>query len=287
MGFSSVDAIATAYENGSFWHSTYFKGTAPFMGSGVWTDLSTSTGLPVYQPYIGDPLTAVPVTGTNNNYIFMGPTPPNGQQKYLLRWSIAGNASGSTAATYMLYDLLLFYAFADGTNITEQFLDNAATLPRYSSGEGVYPIFITQTPGTAGAVACDINYTNSNGVAGRNLKMGIGNGSTIGRIMNLANASTSASTPFIQLQNGDRGVKSIQSVTFNVSVGGFVTIALVKPLTQLSQVEQATFIEKNFIREGFALPEIKTGAALQIMFVQASGAGTIGAVTSYFETVWG
>jgi hypothetical protein len=151
----------------------------------------------------------------------------------------------------------------------------------------VYPVFISQTPGSIGAVTCDLNYTNSNGVAGRTLKMGVGNGVTIGRIMNLANNVTSASTPFIQIQNGDSGVKSIQSVTFNSSVGGFVTVALVKPIAQISLQEQGTLIEKNYIREGFVLPEIVNGAALQIMFNQQSGAGSMGTITSYFETVWG
>jgi hypothetical protein len=287
MGFSTISAIANAYDAGRFWHGSYYKATAPFMGANAWTDLSVSTGLPLYQPYIGTPLTATAATGTNNNYIFTGPTPPTGQQKYLLNWSIGGQASGASGATFILYDLLLYYPFVDGTDITQQFFDNTVTLPRYTTGEGVYPIFITQTPGAAGAVTCDINYTNSKGASGQTLKMSVGGGNTIGRIMNLSASSTSAATPFIQLANGTQGVKSIESVTFNASVGGFVTVALVKPLTQITNQEQQTYTEKNYIREGFVLPEIQNQAALQIMFTQASGAGSLGLVTSFFETVWG
>lgn len=286
MGFSSVDAVATAYENGSFWHSTYFKGSAPFIGNNVWTDMSTSIGLPVYQAYIGAPLKGIPVTGGDNEYIFTGPTPPSGQTKYLLNWSIAGQASGATQVTFILYDLLLFYSYLDGTDITPQILDNTLGYSRYSP-TGVFPIFITQTPGTAGAVACDITYTNQDGVAGRSLKMAVGGGSTIGRIMNLSASVATASTPFIQLANGDNGVAAIESVQFNASVGGFVTVALVKPIAQITQVEQGTFMEKNYLRTEAILPEIKNGAALQMMFLQASGAGSLGTVTSFFETVWG
>jgi hypothetical protein len=287
MGFSTVSAITDAYNAGSCWQGYYYKGTAPFVAPNIWTDLSTTTGIPVYQAYIGTPLQATSAIGTNNSYMFTGPTPPAGQQKYLLNWSIGGNGSGASGAAFILYDLLLYYPFVDGANITEQFFDNAVTLPRYTSGEGVYPIFISQTPGSSGAVTCDLNYTNSKGVAARLSKMNVGNGTTIGRIMNLATTTTSASTPFIQIQSGDTGVKSIQSVTFSSSVGGFVTVALVRPIAQISLQEQNTLIEKNYIREGFVLPEILNGAALQIMFNQQSGAGSIGTITSYFETVWG
>jgi hypothetical protein len=61
----------------------------------------------------------------------------------------------------------------------------------------------------------------------------------------------------------------------------------VKPIAQISLQEQGTLIERNYIREGFVLPEILNGAALQIMFNQQSGAGSMGTITSYFETVWG
>lgn len=286
MGFSSVDAIATAYENGQFWQSTYYKGTAPFPGTNVWTDISTSTGLPLYQAYIGTPLKAVTITGGNNNFIFVGPTPSAGQQKYLLNWSIAGQGSGATQVTYILYDLLLYYPFVDGTDVTTQILDNTSGYSRYEA-TGVFPVFITQTPGVSGAVSCDLTYTNHNGDTGKTIKMSVGGGTSIGRIMNLGTSAATASTPFIQLANGDRGVKLIESVAFNASVGGFVTIALVKPIAQITQGEQGTFTEKNYLRTEASLPEIKNGAALQMMFIQASGAGSIGTVTSFFETVWG
>lgn len=287
MGFSSVDAIATAYDNGQFWQSSYYKATAPFIGANAWTDLSISVGLPVYQPYIGTPLKGVPVIGTANNYVFLGPTPPAGQQKYLLSWSIGGQASGATGATFILYDLLYFYPYVDGTSTIQQTFDNTATLPRYADGDGVLPIFITQTPGVSGAVTCDITYTDSTGTPNRSLKMSVAGATSSARIMALSTSSTTAATPFIQLANGDRGVRAVESVTFNSSVGGFATVALVKPLTQISNIEQGTYTERNFIREGFVLPEIKQDAALQIMFVQASGAGSMGTITSFFETVWG
>lgn len=285
MGFSSVDAVATAYENGSFWHSSYFKPTAPFQGTNVWTDLSVSTGLPVYQPYIGSPLQAVTVNGGDNDYIFLGPTPPSGQTKYLLNWSIAGSGSGATQSSFILYDLLLFYPYIDGTDPDVQNLNNSQTYSRYSS-EGVFPVFITQTPGAGGQVQCDMNYTNQAGVA-RSIKMSVGGGTSIGRIMNLARPSVFATTPFIQLADGDRGVQSIQSVQFNASVGGFVTVALVKPIAQITHVEQGTFMEKNYLRTEMVLPQIKNEAALQLMFLQASGAGSMGTITGFFETVWG
>ena len=287
MGFSTTSAIANAYDAGSFWHSSYYKSPPLFVGANVWTDLSVNTGLPLYQPYIGTPLTATAAIGTNNNYIFTGPTPPTGQQKYLLSWSIGGQGCGATGATFILYDLLVYYPFVDGTDITQQFFDNTVTLPRYTTGEGVYPIFITQTPGTNGAVTCDINYTNSKGSSGEFSKMAVGGGTTIGRIMNLSAANTTAVTPFIQLANGTTGVRSIESVTFGASVGGFVTVALVKPIAQITNQEQGSYTEKNYIREGFVLPEIKNQAALQLMFAQASSAGSFGLVTSFFETVWG
>lgn len=288
MGFNSVDAIANAVENGNWWQSAAYKSTIPFVSANVWCDGSVGIGTPNYQPYLGTSAAATPVIASDRS-IYMGPKVPDGQQKYLLNWSFSGT-SGLAALTHIvLLDVLLYYPFVNGDSIDFQSLDNTQSLPRYATGEGVYAMIQMQTPGTSTRTSCDLLYTNHKGVAGQVGKNSVVGSPTIGRIINLAGNSSSVTTTafFCDMANGDLGIRSIQNIQFGASIGGYVCIALVKPIAQISIFEQSTFSERNFFREGGILPEIKNDAAINFIFSQSNGAGTMAPIVSFFETVWG
>lgn len=78
-------------------------------------------------------------------------------------------AATSCPAVLMLVDLLGFYRVSSVTTTTPQVLNNGVTLPRYTSGAGVQA-FMWNTNTTAMGAATpnlSINYTNSDGTAGR------------------------------------------------------------------------------------------------------------------------
>jgi hypothetical protein len=68
--------------------------------------------------------------------------------------------------------------------------------------------------------------------------------------------------PFIGLQSGDSGVRSIESVTMlGVDVGLF-SLILVKPLAQTQIREVTAPVEKDYLIETSDIPEVKDDAYL-------------------------
>lgn len=70
--------------------------------------------------------------------------------------------------------------------------------------------------GAGGAVVSFIcSYTNSDGVAGRTTRaVNLTTQTVTGTIASTASATAGCNGPFLPLQSGDSGVRSIQSVTF-------------------------------------------------------------------------
>lgn len=289
MPFTAIDQIASAVENGQFWQSIYLRTSSNRMFPEWWGDLSIGLGSPISRTYGGTPLAGVPVV-TNSQSIDIGPTIPNNQNKYLLTWGMQSNGSGMPA-TFLLVDLLLYYPFVDTGLTSPQILSNPTALPRYPSGVGVYPTIITTSVLGGTNNIARLNYTNSDGVAGRIADVEIVSTTTLARIIQQApsgGAFTGKSTPFTNLQDGDKGVRSIESVTMlSSTMSGYVTIALIEVIASLPVSLQNFYTEKNYLRETGTLPEIKNNAALGILFTQQSAAGDLGTTYGMFDFVWG
>jgi hypothetical protein len=69
----------------------------------------------------------------------------------------------------VLCDYLLFYPFVDESVTDEQIMDNTATLPRYTDGDGVQMMAVVVAAQVGGGTFT-VNYTNSDGVSGRTSK---------------------------------------------------------------------------------------------------------------------
>ena len=286
MGFKNVEEIARAVDDGKTWFSPIRKSTVPFMGANAWTDMGPGVGIPIYQAYLGNPLQAVAVTGGDNRSVYLGPSLGAGKKKYLLNWAIHANSGTAAPSFWMLCDILLYYPLLDGTDLTPQILDNTQVLPRYQNGDGVVAMFVTQTPGVAVRITCDMEYTNQNGASGSKNTINLQGAAAIGRIMTLGNNSSTGTTFFAPMPSGDTGIRSVEKVTFNASVDGFVTLVLMKPITQLSFVEAQMWHERNYLRDNARLPEVEQDAALNIIFSQGSAGSSLGQITSLLQTVW-
>jgi hypothetical protein len=165
-------------------------------------------------------------------------------------------------------------------------------LPRYTTGEGVQAFLVATNPYIGGA-AFQINYTNSDGVNGvANRVSAITTTNTSTYIATIVNSHTAAAgglqyaTPFIQLMAGDRGIRSVQNITFFAPNGGLAALVLVRPIANLMTREATAWAEFDFIKDKPSMPRIYDGAYLNFLVMPSA---TIAAIPLLGEitTIWG
>ena len=72
--------------------------------------------------------------------------------------------------------------------------------------------------------------------------------------------------PFIPLQVGDKGIRSVQSFTWETSNGGIFALVLCAPIATTSIREVNAAVEKDFVTvTGLACPRIQDGAYLNFI----------------------
>jgi hypothetical protein len=264
MGFRSIAEVTNAIDNGQIWTQQWFKSGSSFINVLRWNDFSISAGTPTYQPYAAEPLVFTPQTGGTNKFIYTGPTLPATQQKYLFSWQFY--STGASIVSMVLVDVLGFYAAIDAETTDVQTFTNTATLPRYTSGEGVKMLLVQTAPGTSNATAT-VNYTNNDGVA-KSMQMGVQGAATIGQMVlnSYFPPNTNSLSPFGPLNSGDKGIRSVESIQLNAPVGGLLTLVLVKPILNMQTGASAIPTEKTLINQfGGNMPEILPGAALTMI----------------------
>ena len=267
--------------------------------AGQWFDYTTASSYPPANYYASSPLVAAKIDVDRGIYI------PNvaPEKQFIRRLTCMSAATGVTTATsqnqdLMLMDYLLYYPFCDLDAVAEeQTLTNGVFIDRYTSGLGVMMMLVSQSA-TAGGGNFVVKYTNSDGVTERvtptNYCLAA---QPSGAIVNATGVATSM-TPFVQLQAGDKGVKSVQSITMGAANGGLAAIVLVKPLQRTYIREEcrrptssptecygdASQIERILMQSG--TPQLMDNAVLG--FIGRTSAGSIAGSTlvGTIETVW-
>lgn len=176
-----------------------------------------------------------PSAGINGAALTSDPTPVTGQVHFTK--AAAGNvcrlaglwATASQAGALHVYDRLWANSGIGSTTTTAQAIAALALPARdadgATSGEGVKAALeVSSATGNVGAITnCTISYTNSDGTAGRT--------GTIDSFP--ATAAVGTLVPF-NLQAGDRGVRSYQSITLGTSlVSGTVHLVLYREIAVL------------------------------------------------------
>jgi len=182
---------------------------------------------------------------------------------------------------------LLYYPTVDDSETNLQEMDNSVTLPRYTDGVGVQMIAIT-TGARTGGQTFTVTYTNSDGVAGRTAPVMTQNTSSIlGTITTTVRTPTNntSACPFIPLQAGDSGVRSIESVQMNGADTGFFSLVLVKPLaeTQIRGIDAP--VEKDYLLHDAQLPRIYDDAFLGFLCLP-NGSLAASVITGTLKVVW-
>lgn len=286
MSFSNVADVTTAVDNGQTWSQFFYKATA-LTASNRYADLSWGSGTPTYNSYAASPLAFTPNINTNNRFIYTGPTPPDGQQKYLQSWQMRmAKTNTAHSSTYFLMDVLGFYAAIDCDSTDLQEMDNTQVISRYTSGEGVHICAVT-TLSTSGATNATIEYTNSaNEIKSVTTSL---IPSTTGSVPICASSDITidgGQALLVSLAAGDKGVKNIRSIQLTTTIGGLIALLLVRPMASLVAVSFAP-TEKDFIlQQGVAMPEVLPGAALTI-FSHEFGSASGVPITGQLNFVWG
>ena len=232
-GFETVGDINTAEDEGRSWMTQFRKtvGSAATT-TGAWVDYSYFPGTPAANFYASSPSVAALVETSRGIYV---PTVAPYQQ-HLMRTTVMTANTASTANArqrLILCDYLLYYPFVDTDAVGEvqTMINNAddalvPALPRYTWGK---VIAVAQSASSA-VGTFTFTYTNQDGVGGRvsqahSTFIVAGGGQVVS-----ANGVGASFNPYLALQVGDVGVKSIESVTFTAAGGGLMALVIVKPL---------------------------------------------------------
>lgn len=280
--------LVQAMDKGQTHYSTFRKTPSQVNTGSSWFDLSMSPGMPLPQYYAAAPLVAQQLKRSTDGGINHGPSVP-GYQKYLKRFLLMSNSATGLAMPYMLLDYLLYYPFIDmGTN-DEQVMDNTLSLSRYADGVGVQMMAVSVASGTSLSPRFTVNYTNSDGVSGRTSKLvTIGTQTANGSILPCHHGLNTVigNNPFVGLQNGDKGVRSIQSVTFPSTLDvGLFALVLVKPLVTGTLLETTAPSEIDSIAHQSQLPKINDDAFLNLIVCPMAAINGI-TFNGELETVW-
>ena len=271
-----IKDIVDAVSDGKINTVSFRKISSQVSTAGTWCDLSMASGNPSPNFYSGDALTSTLFDGKKGIY--------KGSSEYL--FEIMAQTSGANAApsTLMLCDYLMFYPQIDMDSVDIQSMDNTVALPRYTSGEGVQMFVVAQYP-YIGGVDFTVNYTNSQGVAGRTTGLVRCNTATNIASFIHSGSFTNSFGAFLPLQSGDKGVRSVESITFLGSNGGLGALVLVKPLYNTMLRELASPVEANCFKDSALLPKIEQGAYLNFLCLPNASISGV-PITGIIKTIW-
>ncbi len=263
MGFNSIRSLVDSEIDSGRFHKTMIRKTTPASTTG-WVDLSSGAGNPPANFYASEPLVAATLLSRKGIYHGEAVAP---MTKHLSKLTLLSSAA-LVPLTLVLCDYLLYYPFVDMDSTDTQEFDNTVTLPRYSDGSGVQAFLVAQGSYTGGA-QFSINYTNSEGVAGRVSPTITSN--TLGLTANLISTGPNPNTSGwnIPLQSGDTGIRSVQSITFASSNGGISALVLCKPLATMTLRENTAAVERDFFIDFPSMPRIQDGAYLNFLALPA------------------
>lgn len=297
-GFANLSQWTDSFDAGRY-HSTVFRKTVSSTATVAndFIDYSYFAGNPPANFYASSPLIASTLPTARGIFV------PAVDGQYLKSLMVMSAASSATATTnqnqrLLLADYLLYYPFIDTDNTGgAQDLENTVTLPRYTTGEGVQVMAVSQSAAsTVGQFT--INYTNSDGTSGRVsqntfTKAVAGGGALVSSTTN----AVGGSQPFIQLQAGDKGVRSIESVTFTAAGGGLMALVLVKPLRHFFSTQECrrtasgnleSFGAATLFQSVLDTPpvELKSGCVLNVIGLGNAGTLASSTLVGNLDSFW-
>ena len=276
--------IADAERDGFTFLSGWRKQPTQTTAAGIWFDLSMSPGNPVPNYYIGPSGVFTPLRqSTDGGIPHGGAVAP--KRKFLRTLEVQCATATAAPMQMRVLDYLGFYPFIDESVTDEQFLTNSVAVPRYPDGRGVQ-IMPVVVAGHIGGGTFFVRYTNQDGVSGRQTPKHIMGTQIVNGTIITSAVNVNARAPFMGLQEGDSGVRTIDSVVFEGTGDiGLISLVLVKQLGETYIRETTAPHERDFSMDMGSMPIIEDDAYLNFICLPVgtlSGAPIMG----YIRTLW-
>lgn len=276
--------IADAERDGYTFFSGWRKQPTQTTGAGIWFDLSSSPGNPVPNFYIGPSGVFTPLRqSTDGGIPHGGAVSP--KRKFLRTLEVQCATATAAPMQMRVLDYLGFYPFIDESVTDEQFLINSVAVPRYPDGRGVQ-IMPVVVAGHIGGGTFFVRYTNQDGVSGRQTPQHIMGTQIVNGTIITSAVNVNARAPYMALQEGDSGVRTIDSVVFEGTGDiGLISLVLVKQLGETYIRETTAPHERDFSMDMGSMPIIEDDAYLNFICLPVgtlSGAPIMG----YLRTLW-
>ena len=293
-GFTSQDdMINQVSTNGKFYRSDWQKSTFTTTAhtAGLWYSLFRGGGNPP----------ADTILGTGTNLAFQALTDattsatgiPHGGNvsgfKHLVSAAAQTAAATTAPCVLMLVDLLGFYPITTVTTTGAQTLNNTVTLPRYTDGAGVQAFLTPSTVMGAATPNLSIGYTNSAGTAARATPATLPIGNTAAAVTSIVYSGTGSGKfgPFMPLQAGDAGIRSVQSVNISASyLSGVLNLVLCRPLLTLPITTLGVTAERDLVNQFMSMPKIYDGACLTWLMLAGAATPVGSPLSGHLEFAW-
>ena len=296
-GFTSFDDLINQVStNGQFYRADWQKSTFATTAhtAGLWYSLFRGGGNPAADTILGTgtnlAFQALTDATTNATGIKHGGDVGGGTGYKVLLNAAAQTAAATTApCVLMLVDLLGFYPITTVTTTTAQTLNNTVTLPRYTDGAGVQAFLTPSTVMGAATPNLSIGYTNSAGTASRATPTTLPIGNSAAAVTSIVYSGTGAGKfgPFMPLQAGDAGVRSVQTVTIATSyVSGVLNLVLCKPLLTLPITTLGVTAERDLVNQFASMPKVHDGACLAWLMLAGAATPVASPLSGHLEFGW-
>lgn len=251
---TTYDGIIAARCGGNGNDVAMFKSSVTTVAA-AWHSLSSvSGGLPGAMSYTNIPGGAAH-TRANAGAWSLGMSNPGGSnKKYLLTlgWSAVQQVN-----MLMLVDLLVAAANISCNSGSSPYTINTTALTRYTSGAGVMMTFevTTALSGTADNVNVS-SYTNQAGTGSHATgAIALTTSAIVGRLLPIATG------PFVALQSGDYGVKSVETITMSGANTGVLCLNLYFPLAFCPGVGPNAYTERDSTIQIDGITELVTASS--------------------------
>ena len=228
---------------------SFGKASMTAKAAGTFQSLWTAAGLPTAGVTPNSASVIIPTSATAGAFPFTNPT--GGNLTYMSKVS----NTQQTIGTLIIYDRLAHSSNLSGTVATAQTVGGSA-LTRYTTGEDVELFLEWYTATGSTGVTVTASYTNEAGVSGH---------TTVSTAI-VASPVAGMMLP-LPLQSGDKGVRSVESVTLSATTGtaGSFGVTLVKRIAEVPVV----LASGGLVLDPFALgmPQIADNACLSFMMV--------------------
>lgn len=301
MGFTSQDDLINQITvNGKYLRRDGSKLITPADTAGGWRCLMGMNGNPIASTFPGSSLAWVgcdELTGDGTNVFgIQHGGDVASATKHIL--NVGGNIVAAAGAPWQLklVDLQGYYKLS-GTDVTGTGSRTLTGTPsmRYTNGVGCQAFFVVGTAPTAGGPTLSASsYTNSDDTTTRSFKgsptMGAAADAYAGRIIHSGNAAGRYG-PFLPMQAGDKGIKSIESFTFSGGTAytgsGVLALCIARPLLDLSIPVSGMYSERDLLNQLPSLPQVKDDACLVWLMFSTGATTNNSPMTFTLDFGWG